>query len=294
MAAAVARLFKVSSANKIGVLPRPDVEADVSAYLAAGAVFVAVGEWEDPASGRSYLQLARGRGWIAMCSRKDFTRSVVAEVEGAAEATGDAASRLFTVISENRVGVLQEADIRAEVSAYMAAGSVFFVAEVHTDPDDGRTFLQLANRNGWVPKCSRKDPNKLVVEEIEEFGPSTTRTAVESIAEEGQTRPAPGTFEEPCRKRPRQEAVVDVKGSAIAKDASLLPSRMTKLTALVAQMFSRLRRQELPLDELLDGLRGDFADTEEMLTMEELQAAMSHLEQLNKVFFQEGSVILIS
>merc|ERR1719408_941838 len=99
MAECEAKLFQVTSPNKIGLLPRPNVTADVSAYLPSRSFFVVVCEWQDPANQRQYLQLPSRRGWVAACSRKDSYRSVVSEVASAVGVTSAAHARLFTVTS---------------------------------------------------------------------------------------------------------------------------------------------------------------------------------------------------
>jgi len=160
------RLFVVTSSNKVGVLSRPDVSADVAGYLAASSMFVSVSVWCDDAGGRRYLQLAHDRGWVAECSRKDPTRTVVAEVEDVAAAVGDPAARLFIVTSKSKVGLLPTPDVNARVSAYLAPSSVFVVLREWHDSVMGRRYLKLAHGRGWVAECSRKDPMRRVVAEV--------------------------------------------------------------------------------------------------------------------------------
>jgi len=115
------------------------------------------------------LRLTNEHSWIAACSRKDRTRCVVAEVEGAVATTAEASAQLFKVISEKKLGVFSVPDVKTEVTTYLAPGCVFFAIGECTSPSDGREYLQLACGYGWVPKCSRKNENKIVVAEVEQF-----------------------------------------------------------------------------------------------------------------------------
>eukprot|EP00747_Dinoflagellata_sp_TGD_P212982 gnl/TRDRNA2_/TRDRNA2_86008_c0_seq1.p1 gnl/TRDRNA2_/TRDRNA2_86008_c0~~gnl/TRDRNA2_/TRDRNA2_86008_c0_seq1.p1 ORF type:complete len:603 (-),score=114.26 gnl/TRDRNA2_/TRDRNA2_86008_c0_seq1:121-1929(-) len=83
----------------------------------------------------------------------------------AARACGLEAKR-FKIISTNKVGVLSEPNVDAEVLAHLSPGTVFGVSTLHIEARDSRTFLKLSSGDGWVPQCSRKDASRSVVEEV--------------------------------------------------------------------------------------------------------------------------------
>jgi len=74
-----AKKFKVTSKNKVGILSKPEIEAEVKTYLMPGAVFMAEEEWVDPRDERKYFFITAEHGWVPQCSRKDPSKVVVEE-----------------------------------------------------------------------------------------------------------------------------------------------------------------------------------------------------------------------
>ncbi|CAE7350228.1 unnamed protein product, partial [Symbiodinium sp. KB8] len=58
-----AKKFKVTSKNKVGILSKPEIEAEVKTYLMPGAVFLAEEEWVDPRDERKYFFITAEHGW---------------------------------------------------------------------------------------------------------------------------------------------------------------------------------------------------------------------------------------
>lgn len=67
------------------------------------------------------------------------------------------------VVSERKVGVLSEPNIASDTVAYIETG-VTFTAVGRVVTGDNRVFYRLANKRGWVPRCSRKDETKTIVD----------------------------------------------------------------------------------------------------------------------------------
>lgn len=67
------------------------------------------------------------------------------------------------VVSERKVGVLAEPNIASDTVAYIETG-VTFSAVGRVVTGDNRVFYRLANKRGWVPRCSRKDETKTIVD----------------------------------------------------------------------------------------------------------------------------------
>ena len=70
----------------------------------------------------------------------------------------------FTITNPRKVAVLQDSDVNSMVVAYLQPGAEFSVAGA--TKRDGRSYLRLTDKSGWVPTHSRKDRNKLVVTEV--------------------------------------------------------------------------------------------------------------------------------
>ncbi|CAE7705697.1 unnamed protein product, partial [Symbiodinium sp. CCMP2456] len=48
---------------KVGILSKPEIEAEVKTYLMPGAVFLAEEEWVDPRDERKYFFITAEHGW---------------------------------------------------------------------------------------------------------------------------------------------------------------------------------------------------------------------------------------
>ncbi|CAE8597216.1 unnamed protein product, partial [Polarella glacialis] len=71
------RRFTVVSSNKVGLLGKPDISAEVNGYIQTGVTFEVSDEWEDPRDQRRFFYLSDGRGWVPECSRKDPSKTVI-------------------------------------------------------------------------------------------------------------------------------------------------------------------------------------------------------------------------
>jgi len=71
----------------------------------------------------------------------------------------------FVVCNEKKVGLLPKPDSEAQVTGYLRPQEVFSASQETLDPS-GKRFLLLADFRGWIPECSRKDPNKKIVQEV--------------------------------------------------------------------------------------------------------------------------------
>lgn len=319
------RLLRIISEKKVGLLPVPSISAEVSAYMNPGSIFEAVEEWDDIADGRRYLRLAHGRGWIPMCSRKDERRPVVAQAEDPAVATGNPDAKLFSVISDKKVGVLPKPDSSADASAYLAPGGIFVVVEECNENSDNRTYVRLANGHGWVATCSRKDPTKPVIAEVKsqcasidavgagtcsEVAPDevcmqavkeVTETSVCSSDERAagdERRPRDVTSPHtPPKTRGRKRVWADSanKKEADAETSSgILPRRLDMLKPLVARALVQLHNHEMPCADLMASVVSSLAEGEVPFTEDECSAGLIQLEKLNKIMRISGNIVLIS
>ena len=72
----------------------------------------------------------------------------------------------FAITNNKKVGILKEGNVNSDVVGYLEPGTEFAVAGASMDERDGRRYLKLADGSGWVPTHSRKDANKLLVQEV--------------------------------------------------------------------------------------------------------------------------------
>eukprot|EP00929_Paragymnodinium_shiwhaense_P010265 TRINITY_DN114852_c0_g1_i1.p1 TRINITY_DN114852_c0_g1~~TRINITY_DN114852_c0_g1_i1.p1 ORF type:complete len:330 (+),score=68.64 TRINITY_DN114852_c0_g1_i1:63-1052(+) len=77
--------------------------------------------------------------------------------------TGSAPSVQCVVVSDRKVAVLAQPDITASTVDYLEVGATF-QAVGRVVVGDGRVFYRLAGKRGWVPRCSRKDEAKVIVD----------------------------------------------------------------------------------------------------------------------------------
>lgn len=71
--------FKVTSSNKVGILPRPDPNCTATSYMKPGAMFdVSI---VHISGGQKFFSLSDGSGWLPQCSRKDASRIVVEQID---------------------------------------------------------------------------------------------------------------------------------------------------------------------------------------------------------------------
>lgn len=310
------RLFKVTSPNKVGLLPEPHISGEVSAHIPAGSCFVVTGELENDTDQRGYVKVGDSQGWVAKCSRKDATRAVVAEVDNVAYICTDPSSRLFLVTSDKKVGVLPEPDVRADVVSYLIADRMFFVSSTYDSEVDGRRYLRLSNNSGWVAESSRKDPHKLVTREVQLFrnrcgthhansrSQGDDHTGIQVIAE-GIVDNVPSTPEKLVRKRSHRDAFGDLSA------CNVTPKRVARVTSLIGKAFARFQRSTFSFHELLahvnEGVRdeslfndlfeddsGNAADSvDSKMTKKDFRAVIDHLDELNKVMILDDQVTLV-
>eukprot|EP00931_Biecheleriopsis_adriatica_P027060 TRINITY_DN16340_c0_g1_i2.p1 TRINITY_DN16340_c0_g1~~TRINITY_DN16340_c0_g1_i2.p1 ORF type:complete len:593 (+),score=64.42 TRINITY_DN16340_c0_g1_i2:70-1779(+) len=69
------------------------------------------------------------------------------------------------VVGDRKVGILAQPDMSSPAQNYMSPGAVFDVSIEHIS--GGFRFFQLFDGSGWLPHCSRKDPTRVVVEEVD-------------------------------------------------------------------------------------------------------------------------------
>merc|ERR1711879_339685 len=71
------RVYRIIAPGKVGILPFPDVSATPASWFVTGDTFRVSRMFDGENTGRSYLKLTDGEGWIPECSRKDPLRKIV-------------------------------------------------------------------------------------------------------------------------------------------------------------------------------------------------------------------------
>lgn len=140
---------------------------------------------------------------------------------GASPATNGAAAipsriRWFRIISPNKVGILSDAYVKADLKSYFDPGQVFAVRRLQEEAHSRRIFLQLEDGMGWVPECSRKDAARKIVMEV---------GAVRKAIEDEKGSDSSDSDPEPPTSRP--EAAADTSKVAPAAKA-LMPAASTR------------------------------------------------------------------
>jgi hypothetical protein len=72
----------------------------------------------------------------------------------------------FQVVTPNKLGVLSKPDDGAEVLCHLRPAEDFVASHTQVLNSTGRIYYQLSDGRGWVPRCSRKDPGRVVVVQI--------------------------------------------------------------------------------------------------------------------------------
>jgi len=71
----------------------------------------------------------------------------------------------FKVVGPRKVGVIEKPDATAKVVAYMESGTIFDVSMMHISR--GLKYFRLADESGWLSQTSRKDPERIVVDQVD-------------------------------------------------------------------------------------------------------------------------------
>eukprot|EP00930_Biecheleria_cincta_P045558 TRINITY_DN3139_c0_g1_i1.p1 TRINITY_DN3139_c0_g1~~TRINITY_DN3139_c0_g1_i1.p1 ORF type:complete len:500 (+),score=110.22 TRINITY_DN3139_c0_g1_i1:96-1595(+) len=102
----------------------------------------------------------------------------------------------FRVLSAKRpVGVLPAPNLAAAPVSYLKPREVFEVESIVTDQQDQRRYLRLPSLRGWVPELSRKDADRLAVEQV---------TAEQALQEAPPSKPKPTKEDHASLFVPRQ------------------------------------------------------------------------------------------
>jgi len=90
------------------------------------------------------------------------------------------------------------------------------------------------------------------------------------------------------KKRARRDSAATTQ-----EEEAISAARVNALMLLVARTFARLRKQQLPRAELLEGINSGLADGEEAFEEEEFAAGLVVMESRNKIMIEAGEVFLV-